>query len=261
MAARCSARRIRPGDVFRLADRVGNFVTVKVPSDCQENAPGRRPPRRPSRTGRVVSDRQRRPVRVRLDHPLIQARHVAVRRDSSGVLWLEDRGTPPGRTSMATVYGGRNVPAWATSFRSAPYSARIGPSALEPLEQVAGVDVRVHAARVDAPGSSHRACPHAARQRVAPARPRQHDRGGRAERRRKDHADGAAVRAVTAAAGSVSYNGVDLTQCRQAYAALMGYVPQEDIVHGDLTVTEALDYQARLRLGRGSTTCGQGRSH
>ncbi len=32
-----------------------------------------------------------------------------------------------------------------------PYSARIGPSALEPLEQVAGVDIRVHAARVDLP--------------------------------------------------------------------------------------------------------------
>ena len=29
----------------------------------------------------------------------------------------------------------------------------------------------------------------------------------------------------------------------------MGYVPQEDIVHADLTVQEALDYQARLRLG------------
>src|SRR6185437_1548549 len=36
---------------------------------------------------------------------------------------------------------------------------------------------------------------------------------------------------------------------RQAYAPLMGYVPQEDIVHADLTVHEALDYQAQLRLG------------
>ncbi len=55
-----------------------------------------------------------------------------------------------------------------------------------------------------------------------------------------------------AAAGTVEYNGADLAQCRQAYAPLMGYVPQEDIVHADLTVQEALDYQARLRLG--STT-------
>ena len=52
-----------------------------------------------------------------------------------------------------------------------------------------------------------------------------------------------------AAAGTVEYNGTDLAQCRQAYAPLMGYVPQEDIVHADLTVQEALDYQARLRLG------------
>ena len=41
----------------------------------------------------------------------------------------------------------------------------------------------------------------------------------------------------------------------------MGYVPQEDIVHGDLTVTEALDYQARLRLGPRVDVSGQGRSH
>jgi ABC-type multidrug transport system ATPase subunit len=52
-----------------------------------------------------------------------------------------------------------------------------------------------------------------------------------------------------AAAGTVEYNGTDLAQCRQAYAPLMGYVPQEDIVHADLTVREALDYQARIRLG------------
>jgi ABC-type multidrug transport system ATPase subunit len=55
-----------------------------------------------------------------------------------------------------------------------------------------------------------------------------------------------------AAAGRVSYNGVDLAQCRQAYSALMGYVPQDDIVHADLTVAEALGYQAGLRLGRRS---------
>jgi ABC-type multidrug transport system ATPase subunit len=58
---------------------------------------------------------------------------------------------------------------------------------------------------------------------------------------------------LAAAAGSVSYNGADLADCRQAWAALMGYVPQEDIVHADLTVDEALGYQARLRLGQGST--------
>ncbi len=62
-----------------------------------------------------------------------------------------------------------------------------------------------------------------------------------------------------ASAGTVEYNGTDLAQCRQAYAPLMGYVPQEDIVHADLTVQEALDYQARLRLGSETPARRQGR--
>ena len=132
-----------------------------------------------------------------------------------------------------------------------PYSARIGPHALEPLEQVAGVDIAVRDARVDV------------------------QVGKRASRSTRTllsdvllHLPAASMTAVAgpsgagkttlmrllsgqqpAAAGTVEYNGTDLAQCRQAYAPLMGYVPQEDIVHADLTVQEALDYQARLRLG------------
>jgi energy-coupling factor transporter ATP-binding protein EcfA2 len=33
----------------------------------------------------------------------------------------------------------------------------------------------------------------------------------------------------------------------------MGFVPQDDVVHADLTIAEALDYQARLRLGTSMT--------
>jgi ABC-type multidrug transport system ATPase subunit len=54
---------------------------------------------------------------------------------------------------------------------------------------------------------------------------------------------------VAPSAGMVAYNGIDLRKCRGAYASLMGFVPQDDIVHTDLTVGEALFYQARLRLG------------
>ena len=34
--------------------------------------------------------------------------------------------------------------------------------------------------------------------------------------------------------------------------SLFGYVPQDDIVHSDLTVTEALTFAARLRLAAGT---------
>jgi ABC-type multidrug transport system ATPase subunit/pSer/pThr/pTyr-binding forkhead associated (FHA) protein len=243
---------IAPGDVFRLADRVGNFVTVKVPAESgqQLNRAGalRGPLPGPGDSYLIGSDQR---STVRLDHPLIQPRHLAVRRDPAGLLWLEDRGTPAGTYLNGQRVRGTVRAGLGDILQVGPYSARIGAHALEPLEQVAGVDIAVRDARVD----------------IAV--------GKRANRTTRTllrdvllHLPPASMTAVAgpsgagkttlmrllsgqqpAAAGTVEYNGADLAQCRQAYAPLMGYVPQEDIVHADLTVQEALDYQARLRLG------------
>jgi ABC-type multidrug transport system ATPase subunit len=65
---------------------------------------------------------------------------------------------------------------------------------------------------------------------------------------------------LAASRGTVQYNGVDLSLCRQAHASLMGFVPQEDVVHADLTVSEALGYQARLRLGKDASAATRGSS-
>lgn len=245
--------RITHGDVFRLADRVGNFVTVKVASDAGSTArPGALRAALPGPDESYLIGSAPR-CAVRLDHPLIQARHVAVRRDSSGVLWLADRGTAAGTYLNGHRLRGQERVGVGDVLQVGPYSARIGVSALEPLEQVAGVDVRVDAARVDAPGTRAgraRTLLHNVSLRLAPASMTAvagPSGAGKTTLMRLLSGQ------LNAAAGTVSYNGVDLTQCRQAYAPLMGYVPQEDIVHGDLTVSEALGYQARLRLGRGST--------
>lgn len=245
---------IAPGDVFRLADRVGNFVTVKVPGEAAGPARGlgsgalRAPLPRPGDSYLIGSDKR---AQVRLDHPLIQPRHVAVRRDQAGVLWLEDRGTPAGTYLNGQRVRGAVRAGLGDVLQVGPYSARIGLQALEPLEQVAGVDIQVRDARVEVPVGK---------------------RGSQATRILLSEVlldlPPASMTAVAgpsgagkttlmrllsgqqpAAAGAVEYNGTDLAQCRQAYAPLMGYVPQEDIVHADLTVGEALDYQARLRLG------------
>jgi ABC-type multidrug transport system ATPase subunit/pSer/pThr/pTyr-binding forkhead associated (FHA) protein len=243
---------IAPGDVFRLADRVGNFVTVKVPAEAGQPV-GRAGALRaqlpgPGDSYLIGSDKR---AQVRLDHPLIQPRHVAVRRDQAGALWLEDRGTAAGTYLNGQRVRGAVRAGLGDVLQVGPYSARIGPQALEPLEQVAGVDIQVRDARVE----------------VAVGK-----RGRQATRTLLNdvllHLPPASMTAVAgpsgagkttlmrllsgqqpAAAGAVEYNGTDLAQCRQAYAPLMGYVPQEDIVHADLTVHEALDYQARLRLG------------
>jgi ABC-type multidrug transport system ATPase subunit len=48
--------------------------------------------------------------------------------------------------------------------------------------------------------------------------------------------------------GSVLVNGIDLHNQRASIADRIGYVPQEDVMHRDLTVFEVLHYAARLRL-------------
>jgi len=48
--------------------------------------------------------------------------------------------------------------------------------------------------------------------------------------------------------GQILINGDDLYRNFEAYRCNIGYVPQDDIIHGELTVEEALTYVARLRL-------------
>lgn len=53
--------------------------------------------------------------------------------------------------------------------------------------------------------------------------------------------------------GSVSVNGTDLYDNFDALKNIIGYVPQQDIVFDNLTVTDMLGYAARLRLPRDLT--------
>lgn len=48
--------------------------------------------------------------------------------------------------------------------------------------------------------------------------------------------------------GRTLVNGDDLSQTYDRYRGAIGYVPQEDIIHGQLSVYEALYYTAKLRL-------------
>ena len=51
-----------------------------------------------------------------------------------------------------------------------------------------------------------------------------------------------------AASGQVLLNGADLYRSFESLKSTLGYVPQDDIVHGGLTVGSSLEYTARLRL-------------
>jgi ABC-type multidrug transport system ATPase subunit/pSer/pThr/pTyr-binding forkhead associated (FHA) protein len=54
--------------------------------------------------------------------------------------------------------------------------------------------------------------------------------------------------------GTVLVNGTDLYRRFDAFRTDLGYVPQDDIIHKELTAGKALDYAARLRLPSDITT-------
>jgi ABC-type multidrug transport system ATPase subunit/pSer/pThr/pTyr-binding forkhead associated (FHA) protein len=56
-----------------------------------------------------------------------------------------------------------------------------------------------------------------------------------------------------ATSGRVLYNGIDLSDAFDAFRTSIGYVPQEDIIHRDLPLRQALRYAAELRLPRDTT--------
>ena len=48
--------------------------------------------------------------------------------------------------------------------------------------------------------------------------------------------------------GSVSFDGIDLHATSRKFRGVIGYVPQDDIIHADLPLRHTLRYAARLRL-------------
>lgn len=53
--------------------------------------------------------------------------------------------------------------------------------------------------------------------------------------------------------GSVCFDGIDTRGNRNAFDAVLGYVPQKDIMHDELTVEQSLTYTAKLRIARDAT--------
>jgi len=54
-------------------------------------------------------------------------------------------------------------------------------------------------------------------------------------------------------AGSVRFDGIDLHANLRKFRGVVGYVPQDDIIHADLPVRHTLRYAARLRLPSSTT--------
>jgi ABC-type multidrug transport system ATPase subunit/pSer/pThr/pTyr-binding forkhead associated (FHA) protein len=236
------------GEVFRLADATGNYVSLKVAHSRQASGrPNnlRGPLPQPGHALVIGSAPE---SNVRLEHPLVRPRHATLGADGSG-LWIEDRVTVSGTYVNGQRLRGREALKRDDVIQVGPFSARIATTTLEPMDKVAGIDVRVIDGAVEVPikDKPPKVLLHDVQLHLRPgsltavAGP---SGAGKTTLMRMLSGQAAASR------GAVEYNRVDLKQCRAAYAGLMGFVPQDDVVHPDLTVDEALGFQAQLRLGK-----------
>lgn len=238
--------------VLRLGDRIGNVVTFRVLAPAAvASAPGTAlRGALPSQGGELVIG-QAASCGIRLEHPLVRASHARLWRDSSGALFVEDNASVAGTYLNGDRLRGRSRLVEGDTLQIGPYSARIGAGELVALEQVGGIDIGVYKATlyVASPRARSGGKPRTLLNEIS-----LHIRPGSLTAIAGPSGAGKSTLMrllsgqVTAQEGVVAYNGEDLKICRRAHAPLMGFVPQDDIVHADLSVYEALDYQARLRL-------------
>jgi len=241
-------------EVLRLGDRIGNVVNLRLLTPTvtvAAKAPGTSLRAVLPAPGSDLFIGQATACDIRLEHPLVRAQHARLWRDANGELFIEDKASVAGTYLNGDRLRSRSRLSEGDTLQIGPFSAKVGKGELVPLEQVAGIDIEVRDATLYAPGVitepnvSQRALLREVSLHISPASltaiagP---SGAGKTTLMRLLSGQ------VTSHEGLVAYNGEDINLCRRAHAPLMGFVPQDDIVHADLTVHEALDYQARLRL-------------
>lgn len=191
-------------------------------------------------TGQALVLGRTSPADVVLDSPIVSRRHARLTPGEGGLV-LEDLGSANG-----TYLEGRRV----TSTPVAPGERIVvGPYEIEVmLDRIRVLDTR-NRLRLDAQDLGVRVEGRSLLERVSLSLPPGSftaiiGPSGAG----KSTLLGALSGARPAQEGRVLLNGTDLYAAFASLKATLGYVPQEDIVHRELTVAESLDYTARLRL-------------
>jgi len=236
---------ITPGDAIRLANASGAFVTIRAKVPMPEGLRMRELRCSLPSPGTTLTIGTAAAADVILDHPMIRPLHALIHTDVAGRVWVEDQATVAGTYVNGTRIKSRQWLYPGDVIQVGPFSARVGMPMLEPLPKVSGVDIAVREVTLNV-GKANKRLLNRASVRFAPgtltaiAGP---SGAGKSTLMRL------VAGQTSPTAGVVTYGNENLEACLNRYTPMVGFVPQDDIVHGDLTVREALGYQASLRLG------------
>ena len=242
-----STAELSVGTPIRLSDGIGNFITLEMTGVLPALTSRKGLQTALPTPGSTISIGRSINSDVRLDHPLVRDRHASLQRNRTGDLVVFDKAAVAGTFVNGHRIAGKHRIVVGDLLQVGPYSALVGADRLEPVPQLDGVRIEASGAYVTVPvkGGDPRVLLNDVWINLEPA-------SLTAVAGPSGAGKSTLMRLLAGqtspAEGFVAYDGVDLSVCRGAYSALTGYVPQDDIVHGDLTVLEALEFQTSLRL-------------
>ncbi len=230
------------GDVFRITDEYGLLVTLTYndgSSSRQEVPP---PTIKPLQLGSAeITFGRLQDNDVVLDHPQVSAHHAQLTREQGSYLLTDLNST------NHTYVNGLQVSSQLLELRD---EIRIGPfrfiyTATELTQYDESESIRIDALNLKKVGNNQTILLNDISLSI-PARSFVALVGGSGAG--KTTLLDALSGLRPAQQGTVFYNGQDYYRNQAAFSSQLGYVPQEDIIHRDLTVERALYYAAKLRL-------------
>ena len=179
---------------------------------------------------------------VVLDYPMISARHARLQR-SAGKVTVEDLGSTNGTYVNGERISGKTAVAVGAVIGLGSYTLRLtSPEMLEQRDYRGNVTIEARDVAIDVPSKrllekvSLTIYPSELTGLMGPS--------GAGKTTLMNALNGY----NHPTEGTVLFNQVDLYPHFERFRMHVGYVPQEDIMHRELTVREALFYSARLRL-------------
>lgn len=234
------------GDIFRIGDEHGTLITLTYDDGSgmsQEALPAMQPiPLTEQRLtiGRVSGNS------VVLNHPQVSAHHALLEKVDGGY-----RITDTNSTNHVYVNGqrtGSQLLRTGDEIRIGPYRLMYTGTELRQYDESS--NIRIDALHLKKFGNNHVILLNNISLVIPPRKFVALVGGsGAGKTTLMDALNGSRP----AQAGSVLYNGEDYYHNLAAFNTQLGYVPQDNIVHRELTVERALYYAARLRLPRDFT--------
>jgi ABC-type multidrug transport system ATPase subunit/pSer/pThr/pTyr-binding forkhead associated (FHA) protein len=229
------------GDVFRIIDENGTFVTLAYndgSGQIQEAVPEIRPI---PLNARVITLGRAPDNTVVLNHPLVSSHHARLEQGREGYRIIDTNSTNHVYVNTERVTHRQLVP--GDAIRIGPFLLTFTGTELTQEDESNGI--RIDALRLKKTGNNRTVLINDISVVIPPRKFVALVGGsGAGKSTLMDALNGLRP----AQQGKVLYNGQDYYQHLAAFSTQLGYVPQEDIIHRDLSVGRVLYYAARLRL-------------